>query len=241
MKHKLIVPAFCLAAALALPSCGEKGDSTATADEGSGAATMSGGTPGGVPLDPGFPPELIEGTPKPMNVPNLMQAPAKAPEFLVPEGTTLLSKGKPVTSSDDAPLIGDLELITDGDKEAGEGYYVELLDNLQWVQIDLETEATVNAVWVWHFHSQKRAYHDVIVQISDDPEFKEGVTTVFNNDYDDSAKMGKGADRPYVESRFGMVIDGKGTKGRYVRLYSNGNTSNEMNHYIEVEVYGSAG
>jgi len=25
-----------------------------------------------------------------------------------------------------------------------------------------------------------------------------------------------------------------------VRLYSNGNTSNEMNHYIEVEVYGKA-
>ena len=170
-----------------------------------------------------------------------MQPPTKAPEFLVPEGTTLLSKGKPVTSSDDAPLIGDLELITDGDKEAGEGYYVELLDNLQWVQIDLEAASTVNAVWVWHFHSQKRAYHDVIVQISDDPEFKEGVTTVFNNDYDDSAQMGKGADRPYVESRFGMVIDGKGTKGRYVRLYSNGNTSNEMNHYIEVEVYGKAG
>ena len=27
-------------------------------------------------------------------------------------------------------------------------------------------------------------------------------------------------------------------KGRYVRLYSNGNTSNDTNHYIEVEVYG---
>jgi len=27
-------------------------------------------------------------------------------------------------------------------------------------------------------------------------------------------------------------------KGRYVRLYSNGNTTNKMNHYIEVEVFG---
>jgi hypothetical protein len=25
---------------------------------------------------------------------------------------------------------------------------------------------------------------------------------------------------------------------RYVRLYSQGNTSDELNHYIEVEVYG---
>lgn len=193
------------------------------------------------PLDPGFPPELIEGTPKPMNVPNLEQAPTKAPEFKVPEGTELLSKGKKVTSSDDNPIIGSLDLITDGDKEAGEGYFVELLEGTQWVQIDLEKSATVNAIWLWHFHSQKRAYHDVIVQISDDPEFKTGVTTVYNNDYDDSSKLGKGTDNPYVETRFGKAVSGKGTKGRYVRLYSKGNTSNEMNHYIEVEVYGKAG
>ena len=242
MKQKLILPTFLLASSLLLPSCGKKeGEAAANGDAAPASASVSGGTPGGVPLDPGFPPELIEGTPKPMNVPNLMQAPNKAPEFRVPEGTELLSKGKPVTSSDDAPLIGDLTLVTDGDKEAGEGYYVELLDGLQWVQIDLETPATIHAIWLWHFHSQKRAYHDVIIQISDDPEFKTGVTTVYNNDYDDSAKMGKGEDRPYVESRYGMAMDAKGTKGRYVRLYSNGNTSNEMNHYIEVEVYGTAG
>jgi hypothetical protein len=34
------------------------------------------------------------------------------------------------------------------------------------------------------------------------------------------------------------LIDAKGVKGRYVRLYSAGNTSNKMNHYIEVEVWG---
>jgi hypothetical protein len=101
--------------------------------------------------------------------------------------------------------------------------------------------ASLHAIWVWHFHSQKRAYHDVIVQISDDPEFKTGVTTVFNNDYDGSAKLGKATDNPYADTRFGRIFDGKGTKGRYVRLYSNGNTSNEMNHYIEVEVFGSPG
>jgi len=27
-------------------------------------------------------------------------------------------------------------------------------------------------------------------------------------------------------------------KGRYVRLYSKGNTTNKLNHYIEVEVFG---
>jgi hypothetical protein len=215
MKHKLIIPALLAVSTLVATS--------------------------GVPLTTELPPELIEGTPKPMNVPNLEQAPTKAPELMVPEGTALLSKGKKVTSSDEAPIIGDLNLITDGDKDAGEGYFVELLDGLQWVQIDLEKTSEISAIWLWHFHSQKRAYNDVIIQISDDPTFKAGVTTVFNNDYDESAKMGKGSSQPYVETRFGKLVDGKGTKGRYVRLYSNGNTSNEMNHYIEVEVYGKAG
>jgi hypothetical protein len=202
---------------------------------------MRSGPESGIPLRTGLPPELIEGTPKPINVPRLVQAPTKAPEFFVPEGTVLLSKGKPVTGSDNNPIIGSLDLITDGDKDAGEGYFVELLDGLQWVQIDLEKSAAIHAIWLWHFHSQKRAYHDVIVQISDDPQFKTGVTTVFNNDYDLSANLGKASDNPYVETRFGLLVDGKGTKGRYVRLYSNGNTSNEMNHYIEVEVFGISG
>ena len=198
------------------------------------------GNASGVLLDPGFPPEIVEGTPKPVNIPNLLPKLTDAPEFRVPEGTQLLSKGKKVTSSDENPIIGSLDLITDGDKEGGEGYFVELLDGLQWVQIDLEQSATIHAVWLWHFHADKmRAYHDVIIQISDDPEFKTGVTTIHNNDYDDSAKMGKGANNPYIESRFGLAVDGKGTKGRYVRLYSAGNSANEMNHYIEVEVYGT--
>jgi hypothetical protein len=240
MKHKLILPALLTVSALAFTSCGKKSESAPGSVENAPPATLSGGTVGGVPLVTEFPPELIEGTPKPMNVPNLVQAPGKAPEFLVPEGTTLLSKGKKVTSSDDAPIIGDLTLVTDGDKEAGEGYFVELLDGTQWVQIDLEKSAALSAIWLWHFHSQKRAYSDVIIQVSDDAEFKTGVTTIYNNDYDDSSKLGKGTDSPYVESRFGLLADAKGAKGRYVRLHSKGNTSNDMNHYIEVEVFGKA-
>ena len=234
MKASTILTLVGLPAALIISSCKSEGG-------GDSGSAGGGGTPGGVPLLSELPPELIEGTPVAMKVPNLLPALTSAREFLVPEGTELLSVGKTVTASDDLPLIGELDLITDGDKEAGEGYFVEILDGTQWVQIDLEKSAAINAVWVWHFHSQKRAYTDVVVQISDDPEFKTGVTTVFNNDYDDSAGMGKGSDRPYVESRFGHIIDAKGAKGQYVRLYSNGNTSNDMNHYIEVEVYGKAG
>ena len=200
-----------------------------------------GGTAGGVLLTTELPKEVIEGTPKPpKGIPKLIPAPTAAPTFFVPEGTVLLSKGKKVTSSDENPIIGSLDLITDGEKQSIEGYFVELMDGIQWVQIDLEISSPIHAVWVWHFHSQKRAYHDVVIQISDDPEFKTTVTTIYNNDYDNSSRLGKCTDNPYVESRFGMIADGKGTKGRYVRLYSNGNTSNEYNHYTEVEVYGNS-
>lgn len=242
MKHKIALPAVLAISALVFSSCGEKKTEAAAGEAAAATAPPSGpgGTPGGVPLVTALPPELIEGTPKPMKVPNLVQAPTKDPEFLVPAGTTLLSKGKKVTSSDENPIIGDLTLITDGDKDAGEGYFVELLDGKQWVQIDLEKTSEISAIWLWHFHSQKRAYNDVVIQISDDAEFKTGVSTVYNNDYDDSSAFGKGSDNPYVESRFGLIADAKGAKGRYVRLYSKGNTSNDMNHYIEVEVFGKS-
>jgi len=77
------------------------------------------------------------------------------------------------------------------------------------------------------------------VQVSDDKDFKKGVTTLYNNDDDNSAKMGKGKDLAYVETNHGRIFNAKGTSGRYVRLYSNGNTSDELNHYCEVEVFGA--
>jgi hypothetical protein len=218
---------------LIFSGCGDKaasGDATLSPDAPAAAGSM--------PLTTEIPPELIEGTPQPIKAPNLEQAPSSAPVMLVPEGTKLLSAGKTVTGSDDFPIIGELSYITDGDKEAGEGYFVELMDGPQWVQIDLEAPADLSAIWVWHYHSQARAYHDVIVQVSNDSTFESGVTTLFNNDYDDSAEQGKGSGKPYVDSRFGKLIDAKSTNAQYVRLYSNGNTANDMNHYIEVEVYG---
>ena len=234
MKIKILT-FFCALGALVLSGCGGSSDKEAETVASNPAAPAPAG---GIALTTDIPPELIEGTPAPIKVPNLVQAPTTAPTLMVPEGTVLLSAGKEVTGSDDFPIIGELSYLTDGDKEAGEGYFTEFMDGLQWVQIDLEQGAAISAVWVWHFHSQKRAYHDVIVQVSDDPDFSDGVTTLFNNDYDNSAGLGKGSDNPYVESRFGKLINGKGTVGRYVRLYSDGNTSNDMNHYIEVEVFG---
>ena len=106
------------------------------------------------------------------------------------------------------------------------------------MQIDLEKEADIYAVMVWHFHSQERVYFDVVVQVSDDKDFGKGVTTIFNADASNELGLGNGTDRPYIETYKGKLIDAKGVKGRYVRLYSKGNTTNKLNHYIEVEVWG---
>jgi hypothetical protein len=200
----------------------------------------------GAQSDPGkeelklkLPKPMFIGTPTNIKSPNLEPITGKprAP-FFVPKGTTLLSGKKPVTSSDMQPVIGDLEMATDGEKAGGDGYFIELGPGVQWVQIDLGAAHALFAILTWHYHSQARVYHDVIVQVSDDPAFKSGVTTIFNNDHDNSSKMGVGKDKEYVEVAEGKLFDPKGAKGRYVRLSSKGNTTNDLNHYVEVEVYG---
>ena len=192
-----------------------------------------------VPLKTELPKPQFVGTPVPLNVPNLEPArKGKRPDFMVPAGTVNLALKKPVTSSTTDPITGTLDLITDGDKEGDEGSWVELGPGKQWVQIDLQKEADIYALMVWHFHSQARVYFDVVVQVSDDPTFSNGVTTVFNNDTNNELGLGAGKDLAYIETYEGKLIDAKGTKGRYVRLYSKGNTTNKLNHYIEVEVFG---
>jgi hypothetical protein len=190
------------------------------------------------PLEIEFPPPFLIGTPVPIKVPHLEPANTKPPEILVPAGVSNLAAGQEVTSSSDFLIIGELEFITDGDKFSEEGYFVELDTDLQWVQIDLGQESELYAAAVWHFHSQKRVYHDVIVQVSNDADFKKNVTTVFNNDHDESAGMGRGSDKAYIETNQGKLIPLEKTKARYIRFYSQGNTSDALNHYVEVEVFG---
>ena len=131
-----------------------------------------------VPLKTDLPKPLFVGTPVPINVPNLEPKLGKRPDFLVPAGTINLAMGKKVTASDSEPVVGTLDLVTDGDKEGDEGSWVELGPGKQWVQIDLEKEANIYAIVVWHFHSQARVYRDVVVQVSDDPTFSKDVTTI---------------------------------------------------------------
>jgi hypothetical protein len=198
-------------------------------------------TAGMVPIDIKLPKPMFVGTPTDTKVANLEKPLGKArPPFLAPEGTKNVALGKPIASSDEEPIIGEIEMITDGDKEAADGSYVELGPFVQHVTIDLEGMYEVYAIVAWHYHKQARVYFDMVVQVADDADFITNVKTVFNNDIDNSAGLGVGKDMHYMETNEGKLIDvlAKGIKTRYVRLYSNGNTSNDLNHYIEVEVYG---
>ncbi len=197
--------------------------------------------PGKEELKLKLPKPMFIGTPTNLRSPNLEKVTGKSrAPFYVPKGTVLLSEKKPVTSSDTLPVIGELDMITDGEKSGGDGYFVELGPTPQWVQIDLGAARALHAILVWHYHSQARVYRDVVVQLSDDKDFRKGVTTVFNNDHDNSSGLGAGKDKEYIEVAEGRLVDPKGARARYIRLYSNGNTTNDLNHYVEVEVYGTA-
>lgn len=92
---------------------------------------------------------------------------------------------------------------------------------------------------MWHYHSQERAYKDVIIQVSDDPEFIRAVTTIFNSDHDNSAKKGAGKNKAYIETNIGkLVVVNPPVKAATSACSPTENTTNDMNHYIEVEVYG---
>ena len=186
-----------------------------------------------------YPTPMYVGTPKDLKVERLeKEEDISTPYLLVPEGTLNLALDRMVVCSDEYPILGEPELITDGDKEATDGSYIELDVGPQHISIDLEETCTIYAIAFWHYHKKARVYYDVVVQVSDDPDFIVNVTTLFNNDHDNSLGLGAGEDPHYLETNKGRLLDARGMTGRYVRFYSQGNTDNNMNHYIEVEIHG---
>lgn len=231
--------------ALAVAGCGGGGDAQSeeqageveVADSSAGQATAAAAGGGLVDIEVEFPKPLFQGTPVPVKLGNLEAPGEPRLSFKAPAGVTNLAAGKAVESTDPAPIFGSIDLITDGNKDGADGNYVELGPGQQNITVDLGAPAEIWAVNVWHFHKSAAAYLDVVVQISEDAAFTNPVT-IFNNDDDNSAGMGIGEDPAYIETNHGRIIDAEGAKGQFVRLYSQGNTANPMNHYVEVEVWG---
>ena len=189
-----------------------------------------------------LPPPHSSGTPKEIKSDNLEPDPGPGklrPLIMVPVGfdKKLTTEETKVTTSEEA-VTGENEYVVDADKTPDATCMLQLPGGVQWVQLDLGAEKTVSAVCVWHDQGDDRVYKDVIVQLSNDEKFAKDVTTIFNNDHDNSAKLGKGTDKEYRERNDGRPMDGKLTKARYVRCYSNGSSSEPVNNYIEIEVFG---
>ena len=198
-----------------------------------------------VPIPLVLPKPRFSGTPK--NLPpgtrvKVTKGPTKPrPPFKAPKGVKNVALKKPVTASDMEPVIGTLDLVTDGSKEAVEDAYVELGPEVQWVQVDLEAVYKIYAVVLWHEHKDPRVYHDVVIQVADDKDFITNVRTIYTNDHDNSAGLGLGKEWEFFETNAGHLVDAKGIQARYIRCYSNGSTADDLNRYTELEVYALPG
>lgn len=216
-----LVPA--LSAALVIPTLGFAADAKDLA-----------------PLQLQLPAPTLKGTPEDLPTgPNIEKVPDKprAP-FMAPKGAKNLSLNKKVTSSDPRPFTGTVSQVTDGEKEAFDDQVVEMRRGTQWLQIDLEQAAPINAILIWHDHRWLQVFHDVIVQVADDADFTQNVRTIYNNDMDNSSGRGIGTDKEYFETAEGRLIDTKGVKARYVRCYTKGSSLSAINCCQEIEVYG---
>jgi hypothetical protein len=193
-----------------------------------------------VPLKLVLPAPAFKGTPKDIEIgPNVEPLSDKPrPPIMVPPGLKNIALGKKVTCGDKNAMATSLAKITDGNKDASDDSIIFLHKGLQWVQVDLGAPQEIFAIVLWHAHNTAKVYHDVVVQVADDPDFTKNVRTLFNNDQANNAGLGEGTDREYFETNEGKLINTHGVIGRYLRFYSKGSTESALNEYTEIEVYG---
>jgi len=184
-----------------------------------------------VPTSKGTPDNLPEGP----HVEKFSDKPR--PPFMAPKGAKNVAFGKKVTCSVEKLYTGVLSQITDGKKDPDDDQVVEMKKGTQWVQIDLEKEYPIIAIALWHDHRWLQVFHGVVIQAADDADFTKNIRTIFNNDYENTSGLGIGADKEYLETNQGKLIDVKGQKARYLRFYSRGSTMTAYNVYQEIEVY----
>lgn len=187
-----------------------------------------------------LPAPTLKGTPQDLPTgPNIERLPEKPrPPFMAPLGVKNVALGKKVTASDPRPFTGTYAQVTDGEKEAFDDQVVEMRRGTQWVQVDLGADYNLYAILIWHDHRWLQVFHDVIVQVADDPDFTQNVRTLFNNDMDNSSGRGVGTNKEYFETSEGRLIDTQGIKARYLRCYSRGSSLSAINAVQEIEAYG---
>lgn len=164
------------------------------------------------------------------------------PRFLVPRNAYDASetRGETLTFSSQAEINHE-QMKKFGYSPSYHKDWVILPAGLQWMQVDLGRPHRIYAIQLWHMAIEWRIYHDVIVQVADDAAFSKNVRTLWNNDRDNSARLGKGYDREYVETPNGLIIDARGPRlegvvAQYVRFYSRGSNHNNLNYYCGFDI-----
>jgi hypothetical protein len=159
---------------------------------------------------------------------------------LYPNSTLYPSSGSSETNiAASATITASCTLVDQGymtDGNTATATFTELEVGLQWIKFDLSSNKYVTKVKIWHYYGNLRSYHDVILQVSTN---NIDWTNKFNNDSDNSAGQGIGSDLEYEENSNGKEIT-INTSARYIRLWINGSTANEYNHYCEVEIYSTS-
>ena len=205
------------------------------ADDTTSTLSVSGipadGTPKGVDFAPKtvkqvrFTLTAVSGT-----APGLAEFVALGPNPHYRDGT--LAAGATVTGV----TASEAARVTDGVIAAGTDAFATLAGNN--AVLDLGGQYYLNGLAVWHYFDDARSYHDVVFEVADNEDFTDS-TVVFNSDADNSLGLGAGTDAEYVESSAGKLVQFAPLPGRYIRLWSDGNTVNDDNHLTEVEVYGT--
>ena len=192
-----------------------------------------------VPLKLRLPAPAFIGTPKDVPAGSNIEPPSTKPKppLMVPSDVKNIAPQAKISCSDSNTQARALAKIIDGDKEALDESMVLVRKGIQHVQFDLGTSRELYAIAIWHAHDTAKIYRDVIVQVADNSECTENVRTLFNNDITDECGRGAGKDKQYFETFEGKVVDAKGEKARFVRLYSKGSSESALNEYIEVEIY----
>ena len=186
-----------------------------------------------------LPKPMFIGTPRNIKTPNLEAVTGKPRgPFFVAKGTKLLSLKKPVTSSDMQPVIGELAFVTDGEKSGEDGYFVELGPGKQWVQIDLGAENASPPSWSGIITARPASTatsssRSPTTRTSSRASRPSSTTTTTTRPAWASAGT-RSTSRPTKAGSSTPRAPRAATSG----CISNGNTSNDMNHYVEVEVYG---
>ncbi|MDG0792539.1 discoidin domain-containing protein [Cohnella ginsengisoli] len=143
-----------------------------------------------------------------------------------------------------------LNLLVDGDRQTSNYAMIDASTGPKWVQLDLGESFPVSKVNVLNDFNPTatRTGRDIIVQLSNDPTFASGVSTIFNNDSDNTAGQGAGTDSVYLEPTDGSgktIALSTPVSARYVRSWANGHirtadgSIKNVNTPVELEVYAA--